>query len=364
MSEKIFFRIPEVIINMHCHGRGMRQRHKTTIKQAMREAQRGLINILGFMPNTSPAITNLAVLRAYLNLIGSAKKALGIIYPQYVWFGVTDDNLAECKEALKLKEVIGLKIYPKAPTGKTVTTGSIGVVFDQTIGSTMELARWHNKPIAVHGDDPNIIARSGGNPIEAEVEYDRKILRIARQVHGVKIMFCHVSCRDSAELILGAQQDGMLAIIELCPHYLWFDKSGTNWTPGLAPVFYHCYNNLRSPEHREHLVSLLSTNNPLVIIGSDDAQHTREEKLRDGYGGIPGNQEMVSAIITLAIEHGISEERVAQVLSFNASDFFNIAVPRVLVPYEWEKRIDDLLYNNGKVVNPWNGSKLFFPIIN
>lgn len=363
MEEKIF-RLPKVIINMHSHGRGLKQRHKTTIKQVLREAQTGLINILGFMPNTNPAITNLTVLRAYLNLIKSAKKALKIIYPQYVWFGVTDDNLAECKKALKLEAVIGLKIYPKASGGNTVTTGSIGVVFDKTIKSSMELAQELNKPVAVHGDDPIIIAKSKGNPIEAEVEYDRKILKIARQVPGVKIMFCHVSCRQSAELILDAQQERMQVAMELCPHYLFFDSDGTNWNPELDPVFYHCYNNLRGSEHREYLVSLLATNNPLIIIGSDDAQHTQEEKLRNGPGGLPGNQEMVPAIVTLAVQLGLSEKRVAQLLSFNASDFFKIPVPRELVSYKWEKRVNNLLYNNGKVVNPWNGSELFFLIMN
>jgi len=359
----IKFRIPKVIFDMHMHGRDMGQEHKTTVKQVMAEGTKKLISIFSFMPNTVPAIINLNVLKHYLNLI---KKAAGTVknkFEHFIWFGITDDNLSECKLAIKNKNVIGFKIYPLAPGGKSVTTGTIGVMHDKTILAAMKLARDENKISAFHCDDPIIIAQSTGNPIEAETTYVKKILKLAEQVPGVKIIICHVSCRQSAKLILKAQARDMQVVIEICPQYLWFDNDGVNWNPNLDSTFYYCFNNLRGSEHRKFLIALLKTNNELILIDSDSACHTREEKLQDKPGGIPSNQELVPVVVTLAIEHGISEARVAQLLSFNHSKFFNIPVPRELVEYNWVKKPDQLLYNNGKVENPWNGSKLYFPIL-
>lgn len=358
------FRIPRVIFDMHVHGRGFYQYRKTTIDQVMKEAANGLINISAFMPNTIPAIIDDIYLEYYFCLAEESRRINKNKFKQYIWFGVTDENIIYCEHALEKDYVIGLKIYPLAPDGQGVTTGVIGVIHDSTIVKAMMLARKQDKVLAAHCDDPIIIAQSKGNPIEAETEYVKKILKLAEQVPGVKIMICHVSCRQSAELILEAQAKGIDVVIELCPQYLWFDNEGTNWNLNLNPIFYYCFNNLRGSEHRKFLIELLTSDNQSILIDSDSACHTREEKLQSKPGGIPSNQELVPTIITLAIKHGIAEARVAQLLSFNHSKFFNIPAPKELVEYEWELKEDHLLYNKGKVENPWNGSRLYFPVLN
>ena len=133
--------------------------------------------------------------------------------------------------------------YPRFPNGKVATTGTaIGVRQDSTILRLMKAVRKENKVLARHCDDPLTIKRLGGHKIEAEVAEVKKTINLAKQVPGVKIIICHVSCRQSAELILAAQQEGMQIAIELCPQYLWFDSDRTNWNPNLDPVFYHCFN--------------------------------------------------------------------------------------------------------------------------
>lgn len=354
--EKII-RLPKTIIDPHCHGRDLEQSGKTTVKQVLREAKRGNIAISVFMPNTEPPMTTLETLMRYIALI--AKEGLTLSHQQYLYFGVTDDNLDLCQRALQNPYVVGLKIYPKNPKGVFVTTGSVSVACDETIRKAMQLARDANKVITVHCDDPLIIEKSG-HTIEAEVSYLKKILRLAKEVSGVKIVICHVSCRQSAEIILEAQQRGLQIAIELTPHYLWFDSEKTNWNPDLDPVFYHCYNNLRDSKNRKYLVSLLAMKNPLLFIGSDNACHTTKEKLTQNLGGLPSNQEMVAVIITHAIKMGLPENQIASLLSFNASKFLGIPVSRELKRYKIKRGIDELLYNQGKVTNPWNGSELFF----
>ncbi len=362
MSERVI-RLPEVVIDTHCHGRDMRQSYKTTVYQTLLEAMLAGIMITVFMPNTEPPITTLGALDNYLRKVYSARLRLKNPFKQYVYFGATNDNYKECRAALEFSEVVGIKVYPKSQTGKVVTTGSIGVSSNVVISNLMKLARRKNKVITLHCDDPEIIAKQG-HTIEAEASYVEKIIGLARRVPGVRVVICHISCIESAELILQAQNEGLKIAIELMPHYLWFDADGTNWNPKLNPVFYHCYNKLRGREHREYLVSLLKLDNPLIIIGSDNAPHTREEKLEKGLGGIPSNQEMVPVILTLAQELGLSNNQIARLLCWNASKFLNIPIPCVECPrkYRLEERVDDLKYNHGKVENPWRGSKLLFPV--
>ena len=184
----------------------------------------------------------------------------------------------------------------------------------------------------------------------------------AKGMEGIKVVICHVSCKQSAELISYQQSQGMKIAIEIAPHYLWFDSDKTNWNPEINPVFYHCYNNLRSKEHRLYLQNLIAKENPLIFIGSDNAHHTKEEKLEKKLGGLPTNQEMVAGICTLAKQNDIPDGRVAQLLSYNPSDFLGIPVPRKTKKYRLEKMTDDIQYNNGKVLNPWNGLELLFPV--
>lgn len=358
--KKIKRRIPKDIIDLHCHERDLKQSNKTTVRQTMLEATHGLISISAAMPNTLEPLISIPDCIDYHKLQTDAQIELDLP-PQYIWFGLTDDNLGEFQKALELPWIIGGKGYPKKDDGSSVTTGTIGIVHDRTIIEATYLARNACKALAFHCDDPYIIALAKGNPIEAEVAYVRKIISLSSKVPGVKIIICHVSCIESAMIILDAQKQGMNIAIELCPHYLWFDADGTNWNNHIDAVFYKCFNNLRPYQHRLFLIDLLASKNPFIIISSDNAPHTENEKLTQKLGGLPSNQELVAIICTLAHKLNLSDEQVGNLLSFNASRFLEIPVSHELVEYEFEERVDDIQYNNGIVLNPWNRSRLLFP---
>lgn len=353
--------LPKVIIDSHCHGRDLRQSYKTTVLQVLREAKKAGISITAFMPNTNPAITTIPVLENYIERIETARRSLKLPYEQFVYFGATDNNFEQCADALDYPNVIGIKVYPIDKEGKSVTTGShIGVANDDTIFDFLRLVREKNKVIAFHCDDPSVI-KEEGYTIRAETEYVKRVFLIAKHVPDAKIIICHVSSKKSAQLILSAQKDGIKVAMEFMPQYLWFDAEGTNWNSEFNQVFYHCFNNLRASEDREFLIKLLASDNRNILIASDSACHTKEEKLEKGFGGIPSNQEMVPVIITLAKKLNLPDERVAQLLSFNASDFLGIPISRELMTIHVWQKIDNLKYNHGMVVNPWQKTRLFFP---
>jgi dihydroorotase len=351
--------LPEIIIDTHLHGRDMDQSNKTTVKQVLKEAKSGLISISAFMPNTDPSIKDVPVLQRYSWLTSSERKKLELPL-QFIWFGATDSNGVECDKAMSFSNVLGVKNYQLSKTGKTVTSGTIGVSDNRRIDEIIQGTTKKNKANAHHCDNPYIIARDG-NTIEAEVSCVEKIIRSAKKFPECKIIICHVSCQKSAEIIMKARKDGVNIAIELAPHYLWFDSDKTNWNPGLDEVFYKCFNNLRGGEDREFLQNLLSNDNAFIIIGSDSACHTTQEKLEKKLGGIPSNQEMVAVIATMAKKLKLSDQRVADLLSFNASKFLGIPVPKRIANFKLEERIDDIQYNDGVVTNPWNGTTLLFP---
>ncbi|HTW96454.1 MAG TPA: dihydroorotase family protein [Candidatus Methylomirabilis sp.] len=353
--EEIFFQLPREIINLHIHARDLREARKTTVWQTLQEAAAAGIKIAGLMPNTKPAIISAYNFENYEELVEDAERLLHRIIRAMIWLGVTDKNSRELEKLIKRDRALGLKIYPKSETGKVITTGSCGVAQVSAIIRAMEIAADARKPVAVHPEYPLF-----GHSIQAEVEYVRLIIYLARMVLGVKIIICHVSCQESAELILAAQQEGLLIALELCPHYLWFDESGTNWRPGLHPDFYKCYNPLRGPADREYLVGLLPQENELIFVASDHAPHLEKEKLA-GAAGIPSLYETVPVIVTHAIQRGIPENQIAKLISFNAAKFFGFEVNHNLRRVKFALQEDRLCYNKGRIVNPWQGAKLYFP---
>lgn len=341
---------------MHCHGRDMDQAYKTTILNIRKEASQGFINILAFMPNTEPPIISSHYLDLYYATILNAYKKEKSKFKFFIWFGVTDENLEGCYQVMhKSDYVIGLKVYPLSEKGEAVTTGSIGVKSYQTIIKAMQVANKANKVIAFHCDDPSI----PGHTIEAELEYLKMVITASKKVQGVKILIVHISCQKSAEFILEAQKKGVCVAMEISPHHLWFDNEGTHQNQTLDPLFYKCYPPFRTPDDRLFLINLIKSDNKLIMIGSDHAPHTIEEKLK-GAGGIPNLLEMVPCITTIAINENISAPRVAELLSFNASNFFGIKIPKEIKKYPLQKRIDNYQYH-GDIINPWNGSEFYFP---
>ncbi|MFA7209152.1 MAG: hypothetical protein WC120_02600 [Parcubacteria group bacterium] len=99
---------------------------------------------------------------------------------------------------------------------------------------------------------------------------------------------------------------------------------------------------------------------PETII--DSHCHTTQEKIQNKPGGLPSNQEMVPVICTLAKKHKISNQRVVELLSWNASKFLGIKVSKKFNRYRLVQKPDDLIYNHGIVTNPWNGLELLFPV--
>jgi dihydroorotase-like cyclic amidohydrolase len=362
MARNIVY-LPKYIIDTHCHGRDWLEFYKITIFQYLLEALNSYTRINVFQPNTNPPLITYDLLLAYISVVERARSRLGIAEKQYFYFGVTDYNLKECERALQHPLVLGLKIYPLSKTGKSVTTGKIGVIRDETIKKAYELARRYNKAVLNHCDYPEIIEPMGYVKAAEIYDLERRI-GIAEQVPGVKIVICHPSCAESLQIILSAQRKGILVAWEKMPGYLWFTAQGHNWNPALNSVFYKCFNQLRTIEDRSALRDSvkLSRSNKLMWGASDSACHHYWDKLLLGSAGIPSHQEWLAVLCTIAQQNDMDDYSLARLTCFNQADYLNIPVTDEMIPYQLEKITDHNVYNNGQTVNPWDGSELLFPV--
>ncbi len=366
--KKGYIYLPEVVIDSHCHPRDLEQSYKTTIEQTMLEAFMGRIDISFYMPNSIPAIKDIKTLKLCIKKARAAQKKFSLPYSQKFFFGITDDNLDECEEALYLDEVVGIKDYSMGRKGQTVTTGTIGVKFKKTRIVGIKLTQKANKVYAKHCGNPRLNVLDRGDSIRSELADVLEIIEIVERIPGAKITICHVSCQESAEAILSAQRKNMLIAIEICPHYLMFSGDGNNWNLKLHPVYYWCFNNLRPRKNLDYLRMLISTSfdNHLIFIGSDNAPHTRTEKIisvQKGkwIGGLPSNRHLLPTMITLAKLYCWPHKHLARLVSWNAAKHYGINIPMGLVRCNIEYRKDIGTYNNGIIENPWSHLKLWYP---
>ena len=147
----------------------------------------------------------------YLSIINQASAALNL-GKQYLYFGATDDNFEQAQQALQDYQVVGTKIYPLSSGGKAVTTGEkIGVKHWPSFQRHCEIAFRREKVIAVHPTSPNYPKL---NSIDAEVFYIRLVIhtlrRLAQRGIYTKLIFCHITCVESLNLVWRARDMGSL----------------------------------------------------------------------------------------------------------------------------------------------------------
>jgi dihydroorotase len=327
MIKKMVFRLPKWIVLIHGHPRDMRQAYKMTLFQYILECYASFIRCIGCMPNTDPTIADLQTLEIYLDLIKKAMKDLGLTHEDikiYIWFGASDYNLDACESALDYPEVVGIKLYAHG-----VTTGNIGVEHDDTIAGILEISAKKDKPTAVHCDELKIIKKYGYIK-EAESSYVQKVVDIGRKIPGAKIYFCHLSCRESVEIVDRAIAEGLNALIEICVQYLWFTKEGHNWNKFMDFAVNYVFNNIRGLADRTFLRDFISAPNSPVTVSGDSAPHAFWEKVTRYWlknfkkiGGMATHQHVVTVMLTLAIELGLSEQIISDLLYGNANAFWN-----------------------------------------
>jgi dihydroorotase len=156
---------------------------------------------------------------------------------------------------------------------------------------------------------------------ESEWGQIKRDLELVRQT-GCSYHVCHISTKESVELIRQAKAEGLDVTCETGPHYLVLDDSNLQ-----EDGRFKMNPPLRSKEDREALVQGI-LDGTIDMIATDHAPHSAEEKAKGLEGsafGIVGLETAFSVLYTNLVMPGIlSMEQLVKLLCDNPRKRFNI----------------------------------------
>ena len=305
--------------DVHVHFREPGFSYKETILSGSKCAARGGYTAVCTMPNLNPAPDTAEHLHQQLQII--EKDACIHVYPYgTITMGQKGQELSEM-EAM-------------APNVCGFSDDGRGVQSDDMMLAAMKKAKSLGKMIVAHCE-VNELLRGGyihdgdyakdhghrGICSESEWAQIKRDLELVRQT-GCSYHVCHISTKESVELIRQAKAEGLDVTCETGPHYLVLDDSDLQ-----EDGRFKMNPPLRGKEDREALVQGI-LDGTIDMIATDHAPHSAEEKSKGLAGsafGIVGLETAFSTLYTHLVKPGIlSMEQLVRLLCDNPRKRFNI----------------------------------------
>ena len=305
--------------DVHVHFREPGFSYKETVATGSLASARGGYTAVCTMPNLNPVPDSVENLEQQLAII--RRDACIHVYPYgAITVGEKGDELAD--------------LEGMAPNIKGYSDDGRGVQSDEMMLAAMRRAKALGLPIVAHCEvnellrggyihDGEYAKAHGHRGICSESEWGQiaRDLELVRQT-GVKYHVCHISTKESVELIRKAKAEGLDVTCETGPHYLIMDDSELQedgWFKMNPPI--------RGREDKEALLQGV-LDGTIDMIATDHAPHSAEEKskgLEKSAFGIVGIETAFPALYTYLVKPGIlSFERLRELLVTNPRKRFGI----------------------------------------
>ena len=309
--------------DVHVHFREPGFSYKETIATGTAAAARGGYTAALTMPNLIPTPDSPEHLKVQLDAIERDAKIKVIPYGTI--------TVGEAGLELTDMEAIAPDVIAFSDDGR-------GVQSDEMMEAAMRRAKALGKMIVAHCEDNSLLrggyihdgeyARTHGHRgICSESEW-RQIARdiaLAERV-GVAYHVCHVSTKESVEIIRAAKLRGVDITCETAPHYLTLDESALT-----EDARFKMNPPLREAADREALLRGIS-DGTVDMIATDHAPHSAEEKslgLEKSPMGVVGLETAFPVIYTELVKTGkITLEEAVRLLSDNPRRRFGIDADR------------------------------------
>ena len=305
--------------DVHVHFREPGFSYKETILSGSRAAARGGYTAVCTMPNLNPVPDSPENLEPQLEAI--RKSAVIAVYPYAA--------ITKGEQGLVLSDMEAL-----APQVIAFSDDGRGVQSPEMMEEAMKRAKDLGKLIVAHCED-NALLRGGyihdgayakahghrGICSESEWGPIARDLELAAKT-GCGYHVCHISTRESVDLIRQAKKSGVDVTCETGPHYLVMDD-------GLLQEDGRFKMNppLRSPEDREALLEGL-LDGTIDMIATDHAPHSAEEKakgLEKSAFGVVGLETAFPILYTYLVHTGLlTPEALVNKLVWNPRKRFAI----------------------------------------
>lgn len=307
------------LCDVHVHFREPGFSYKETIASGSAAAAHGGYTAVCTMPNLDPVPDSAEHLQVQLDAID--KSAVIEVIP----YGAI--TVGEKGERLADMEAMSDKVCAFSDDGK-------GVQNDEMMREAMTAAKRLGNIIAAHCEDNALLlggyihdgeyAKAHGHRgISSASEYKQieRDLRLAEET-GCAYHVCHISTKESVELIRQAKARGVDVTCETAPHYLVLcdEDMQEDGRFKMNPP-------LRSREDKEALIEGIK-DGTIDMIATDHAPHSAEEKgrgLEKSLMGVVGLETAFPVLYTeLVTKNIITLDRLVELMSFKPKERFGI----------------------------------------
>lgn len=305
--------------DVHVHLREPGFSYKETIASGTRAAARGGFTLVCSMPNLNPVPDSVQTLKEEQDIIDS-DAVIKVLPYAAITKGQKGGELVDF-------ESLADKCFAFSDDGK-------GVQKTEMMKEAMEKAKAVNKPIVAHCEDESLLfggyihdgeyARLHGHRgicSESEWGQVKRDVELVEEV-GVQYHVCHISTKETVEIVRQAKAKGLPVTCETGPHYLAFcdmdlQEEG-RWKMN-PPI--------RSAQDRDALIEGIK-DGTIEVIATDHAPHSMEEKtkgLEKSNMGVVGLETSFAAINTYMVNAGhISFEKLVEIMSVNPRKIFGM----------------------------------------
>ena len=361
IAEELLSPSPNTVIfpgfcDVHVHFREPGFSYKETIKTGCLAAAHGGFTAVCTMPNLDPVPDSAEHLGVQLGII--ERDACINVYP----YGAL--TVAEKGERLSDMEDMSDKVIAFSDDGKGVQT-------EELMRDAMTRAKKLGRIVAAHCED-NSLLRGGyihdgeyakrfdhkGICSESEWRQVERDLRLAKET-GCAYHVCHVSCKESVELIRRAKAEGVDVTCETAPHYLVLDESAL-----CEDGRFKMNPPLRGEDDRRALLEGIK-DGTVDMIATDHAPHSAEEKskgLAKSAFGIVGLETAFPVLYTRLVKTGeISLETLIKLMAENPRRRFGIKQENDWTAWDLasERTVDPESFLSKGRATPFAGEKLF-----
>ena len=307
--------------DVHVHLREPGFSYKETIKSGtLAAAHGGYVNVCS-MPNLSPVPDSLENLEKQLEII--EKDAVINVYP----YGAI--TVGQAGEQLSDMEEMSDKVIAFSDDGR-------GVQSDEMMKNAMLRAKALGKMIVAHCE-VNELLEGGyihkgkyaelnshrGICSESEWKQVERDLKLVRET-GCKYHVCHISTKETVELIRQAKAEGLDVSCETGPHYLVFNDMDLE-----EHARFKMNPPIRDESDRQALVQGI-IDGTIDMIATDHAPHSEEEKskgLEKSLMGVVGLETAFCVMYTEFVKKGIiTLEKLVELMSINPAKRFGLDV--------------------------------------
>ncbi len=293
-----FYIIPG-FVDVHVHLREPGFFYKESVRTGTMAAARGGYTAVCPMPNLNPVPADLQSLQTQLSII--EKDAVVKVYP-YGTITKDQNGRGELSQMEEMKD----RVIAFSDDGRGVQTG-------QLMEKAMEKAKALDKIIVAHCEDESLLTggyihegvyakEHGHKGICSESEWGqvKRDIELCKKT-GCRYHVCHISTKETVDLIRRAKKDGVKITCETAPHYLIFcdeDLQEDGRFKMNPPI--------RSAEDRDALLAGL-LDGTVDMIATDHAPHSKEEKSKGLAGsafGIVGLETAFPVLYTYLVKTG------------------------------------------------------------